>query len=153
MRATVLLAACALLSACHSGGADNSSAESAIRAANAGYDQALIDGKAATLAEYFTDDFQIVDGEGKVRGKQDQIAFMTREVDLLDARGDDVAVTMLGSDSALVTGRYSGRYRYQGQEADFTERYTSVWVRRDGRWRVRHEHTSVIRKPAAARPS
>jgi ketosteroid isomerase-like protein len=72
---------------------------------------------------------------------------MTQEVDLLNARGDDVKVTMLGPDSALVTGRFVGRYRYKGKEEDFTERYTSVWVRKDRQWRVRHEHASLVPKP------
>lgn len=149
MRVTALLGAVALLAACQSGGGGEASAESAIRAANAGYDKALIDGDAAALEEYYTDDFQIIDDDGELHDKQNQIAFMTREVDLLNARADEVDVTMLGPDSALVTGRFTGRYRYQGKEEDFTERYTSVWVRDGGRWRVKHEHASLVPKPEA----
>ncbi|HEU4497971.1 MAG TPA: DUF4440 domain-containing protein, partial [Sphingomicrobium sp.] len=52
-------------------------------------------------------------------------------------------VAMLGPDAALVTGRFIGRYRYKGTETDFTERYTSIWVRDGERWRVMHEHTSI----------
>ena len=149
MRVTALLGAVALLAACQNGGGE-ASAESAVRAANAEYDKALIEGDAAALEQHYTDDFQIIDDDGELHDKQNQIAFMTREVDLLNARGDEVEVTMLGPDSALVTGRFSGRYRYQGKEQDFTERYTSVWVRRDGRWQVRHEHASLVPKPEAA---
>ena len=152
MRVTALLATVALLAACQQGGRDQASAESAIRAASAGYDKALLDGDAAALEGYYTDDFQIIDDDAEVHGKRDQIAFMTREVDLIETRGDELAVTMLGPDSALVTGRISGRYRYQGKEDVFTERFTNVWVRDGDRWRVRHEHGSQVPKPEAAEP-
>ena len=147
MRATPLLAALALLGACHQGGRDQASAGSALRAANAQYDKALVDGDAAALERYYTDDFQRFGNDGQVHGKKDQIAAMTREVDLREARSDEVMVTMLGRDSALVTGRVSGRYRYRGKDDDFTERFTSVWVRDGDRWRVRHEHASLLPRP------
>ena len=147
MRAIASLATLALLAACQNGDADQASAETAIRAANAEYGKALLDGDAAALEQHYTDDFQIIDDDAEMHGKKGQIEFMTREVDLLQTREDDVKVTMLGPDSALVTGRVTGRYRYQGQEDDFTERYTSVWQRQDGRWRLRHEHGSLVPKP------
>jgi ketosteroid isomerase-like protein len=37
-----------------------------------------------------------------------------------------------------------GRYRKRGREQRFAERYTSIWVSEDNRWRVRHEHSSSI---------
>ena len=149
MRMIALLATLALLTACRSGGGEQSSAEAAVRAASAGYDRALVDGDAAALERYYTADFQRFGNDGAVHGKQDQIAFVTREVDLLAARSDELAVTMLGPDFALVTGRVSGRYRYQGKAQDFAERFTNVWQRQDGRWRVRHEHASLVPKPEA----
>ena len=175
MRNLILLAAAATLAACNqnapSGDAQQSEATTgpataetsqnaaapdqaealkALEAANAAYDKALIDGDAKALARIYTDDFQIVDDDGAVHGKQDQIDFMTRKVDLLSATGDDVRVTMLGPDSALVTGRFTGRYRMDGKESDFVERYTSVWVRQNGEWKVRHEHASLLPKKEVA---
>lgn len=153
MRAAPFLAAFALLAACNQGGRDEASFESAVRAANDEYNKSLIDGDAAALERYYTDDFQRIGNDGQVHSKQDQIASMSREVDLLQARGDEVAVTMLGPDSAIVTSRISGRYRYQGMDDDFTERYTSVWVHDGDRWRVRHEHATLVPKPEAAQAS
>ena len=150
MRALKLTVAMGLLAACTRQPAAQDNAEAQLRAANAQYDQALIAGDAAALNRHYTDDFQIIDDDGAVHDKKGQVQFMTQEVDLLNARGDDVKVTMLGPDSALVTGRLTGRFRYKGQEEDFTERYTSVWVRRDGQWRVRHEHSSLVPKPQTA---
>jgi ketosteroid isomerase-like protein len=150
MRALSLMVATGLLAACNQQSPAQDNAEEQLRAANAQYDQALVAGDAAALNRYYADDFQIIDDDGAVHDKKNQVQFMTQEVDLLNARGDDVKVTMLGRDSALVTGRFAGRYRYKGKEENFTERYTSVWVRKDGQWRVRHEHTSLLPEPKQA---
>lgn len=147
MRTLSVVVAMGLLAACTQPSTLRDNPEEQLRAANAQYDRALIDGDAAALNRYYTDDFQIIDDKGAVHNKKNQVQFMTEQVDLLNARGDDVRVTMLGPESALVTGRFSGRYRYKGKEEDFTERYTSVWVRKDGQWRVRHEHSSKLSQP------
>ena len=68
---------------------------------------------------------------------------MTEQVDLLEAKTDDVRITMLSPDVALLTGKLIGRYRLEGQENNFTERYTSIWVRDGQRWRIKHEHSSM----------
>ena len=143
MRLTALITALALLSACRDGGSSQPSAESALRAANAQYDRALIDGDAAALDRFYADDFRIISDDADISDKQEQIRFMTKEVDLLDARSDDLRISMLGPDSALMTGRFTGRYRYRGEERDFVERYTAVWVRDGENWRLRHEHSSI----------
>ena len=144
MRALTLVVATGLLAACNQHSTQQDNPEDQLIAANARYDQALVAGDAAALNRYYTDDFQRFGNDGAVHDKKDQLRFMTEEVDLLNARGDDLKVTMLGPDSALVTGRIAGRYRYKGNEENFTERYTSVWTRKDGQWRVRHEHASLL---------
>ena len=150
MRALTLMVATGVLAACNQQSANEANPEDQLRAANAGYDKALIEGDAAALNRYYTDDFERIGNDGAVHDKNNQVHFMTKEVDLLNGRGDDVEVTMLGPDSALVTGRFAGRYRYKGSEENFTERYTSVWVRKDGEWRVRHEHASKMPELKAA---
>ena len=144
MRALTLMAATGLLAACNHQSTAQDDPEGQLRAANARYEQALIEGDAAALDRHYTDDFERIGNDGGVHDKRDQVQLITREIDLLNGRGDDVEITMLGPDSALVTGRFAGRYRYNGAEEDFTERYTSVWIRKDGEWRVRHEHASLV---------
>jgi ketosteroid isomerase-like protein len=149
MRGTLIFFTAILLAACDrpaakQDNADQSKAESELKAANLQYDKALIDGDAASLDRFYTDDFQIIDDDAEVHDKTGQIAFMTQSVDLLNAKSDDVQVKMLGPDAALLTGRFTGRYRLEGKENDFTERYSSVWVRDGARWRVKHEHSSVV---------
>jgi hypothetical protein len=126
MRALTLMVATGLLAGCNQQSTEQDNPEDQLRAANAQYDQALIEGDAADLNRFYTDDFQRIGNDGAVHDKTNQVHLMTEEVDLLNARGDDVKVTMLGSNSALVTGRFAGRYRYKGNEENFTERYTRL---------------------------
>jgi ketosteroid isomerase-like protein len=147
MRTSLTIVAIALLCACGNEPPKAAVAEVELRTAHDAYDKALIDGDPAALGQIMTDDFQIVDDDGGVHGKRDQIEFMTRQVDLLDGRTDGLAITMLAPDSALVTGRFTSRFRYQGKVDDATERFTSLWVRQSGKWQVRHEHVSTLPKP------
>ena len=56
----------------------------------------------------------------------------------------NVRVRMLSPDAALLTERFTGRYRLDGREADFTERYTSIWVPDRGKWRLTDEQLSMV---------
>ena len=144
MRTALLIILAAATTGCMRDVPREESIVAGAREANAAYDRALIDGDAAALAEIYADDFTLIDDDGAVHGKRDQIAQMTTRVDLLDAKSDDIKVTPLGADAALITGRFTGRYRMDGKENAFTERYTSVWVRKDRKWKVRHEHASLL---------
>lgn len=150
MRRSLPLIGLVMLFGCAKAAPDRSEAEQSLRAANAAYDQALIDGDAELLDKIYSDDFRIVDDDADIHDKKNQIDMMTKQVDLLDARSDDLQITLLGPDAALLTGRLTGRYKYRGKESEFTERYTSVWVREDRNWRVKHEHASL--KPQETPP-
>jgi ketosteroid isomerase-like protein len=134
-------------SASNRGAASDQVAVEAVRAANAAKDEAMIARDARRLASFYTDDYRIIDQEAKVHDKRDQVQFMTQKVELLKAVSDDVQVTMLSPDAALLTGRMAGRYRMDNKEADFVERYTGVWLRQGKDWRVKHEHGSTEPAP------
>lgn len=143
MRVPALIAALVLLSACEDGGSNKASAESSLRAAHAQHEKALIAGDAAAPDRFYANDYRIIDYEAAIADKQQHIRLMTREADLLHGRSDDVRISMLGQDHALITGRFTGRYRYRGEEHDFIERFTSIWVRDGENWRLHHEHMSM----------
>ncbi len=149
---TGIVASIGLAGCAHVGGPPGGDVESALLAANASYDRALIDGDAAALDRLYAPDFVFVGDRAELRGKAAQIAHMTAgSIDLLDARSDEIAIARLGPDAALLTGRFRGRYRDGPREIGFVERYSSVWVRQTGTWRLRHEHSSFeSATPAAA---
>jgi uncharacterized protein (TIGR02246 family) len=119
--------------------------ESSLLAANAEYDRAIINADAAALDQIYADDFSFVGAKAEQRNKQEQIRHMTDgTIRLLYARSDDISVRRLGSDHALLTGRFTGRYRAGDKDISFIERYSSVWTRHGSRWRLRHEHSSFV---------
>ena len=119
--------------------------DTSLRVASADYDHALIAADADALSGIYTEDFSFVGDKAELRNKREQISYMTNgTVRLLSAASDEIAVTRLGPNHALLTGRFSGRFRTGAYEADFVERYTSIWVRQNSRWRLRHEHSSLL---------
>jgi ketosteroid isomerase-like protein len=48
----------------------------------------------------------------------------------------DVDKVRLVGDVAIVTGRSVSEGRIGGRDLSITQRYTDVYVRRDGRWRI-----------------
>ena len=147
MRPALLMIALAMVTGCGEARRDEGRAKAAVIAANAAKDAAMIARDAARLARFYTDDYLLIDDDAGVHGKSDQVRFMTQDVELLRARSDDVRVTMLAPDAALVAGRLTGRYRMAKREFDFVERYTGVWIRQGEDWRVKHEHGSLVPAP------
>ena len=68
--------------------------------------------------------------------KQQQIAVLRkRELQLENAKSDDVRVLIYGK-TAVMTGRFTARAMREGKPMMISERYTAVWVRRDGLWQL-----------------
>jgi uncharacterized protein (TIGR02246 family) len=138
---SLLLAAAALLGGC---GLDRARDDREVREANARYDRAIIGADAAALGELLADDYVYVTAEGEIRDKQQQIARLTGPHFTLRSPGSqDVTVRWIG-DQALVIGRFPGEVQAGANSLRFNERYSSLWSRDGGRWRVRHEHASLI---------
>lgn len=124
--------------------ADRTEAESELRRANADYDRAIVTGDAAALDAILADDYSYVTAEGEVRDKVTQIAALTSgQMQIMSAGSEDVAIRWIGDD-ALMIGRFPARVRSGGRTVQIDERYSALWSREDGRWRLRHEHASLI---------
>ncbi len=54
----------------------------------------------------------------------------------------------LGAESAYVTAEYHLEARVKERNIDVTGLATLLLVKKDGRWRIRHSHTSSRRRPA-----
>lgn len=119
MRLPIPMLAIVLLPSCGHAEREQAPPENAVLAANTAKDEAMIARDAAALGRFYTKDYHIIDDDAGVHDKQDQVRFMTQNVELLQARSDDVRVTMLAQDAALVTGRLTGRYRMNNKESDY----------------------------------
>lgn len=112
--------------------------------ANRKYDAALLGANARALGDLYADDFRYFGPKDVVRNKSAQIAALTSgAVDLIDGRSSEVDIRIYGT-TAVVTGKFAGRVRVSGREFAFTERYSTVWVRQRGEWRLVLEHGSVV---------
>lgn len=122
-------------------------ADAALLRTNLEYDAALVAGDAGALERLYAEDFVYLGPGAVVRDKRAQIAaFADGTIDLLEGRSDDVAVRRYG-DTAVMTGRFTGRVLDRGREYAFKERYSAVWVLDDGRWRLVLEHGTVVPDP------
>jgi ketosteroid isomerase-like protein len=80
------------------------------------------------------DDYVIVDIDGNVRNKQDEVANFRKESQSSQSV-DDMRVRVYG-ETAVVTGRFEITGTWNSQPNNFSGRFTDVWVIRDGRWQV-----------------
>ena len=123
---------------------DRVEAENQLRVANADYDRAIVTADAAALDEILADDYVYVTAEGEVRDKPTQIVNLTSgRFQLMSAGSEDVQIRWIG-DHALMIGRFPARLRRDDGEVRINERYSTLWTREGGRWRLRHEHASLI---------
>lgn len=124
--------------------AQDRSAPDGLAQANAAYDAAILARDAAALDALFAPDFVYVGTHANRRDRAEQIANMTAgEGRLVSGGSEEVEITSLGDTAALVTGRFRGVWREGETDEAVDERYTTVWVRIDGRWRLKHEHVSL----------
>ena len=112
------------------------------------YDVALMRADVAWFKMAFVDDYLLILGDATTYTKSECIRQLkSRELIWQTATGQDQRVRVYG-DTAVVTGRFSGKGRLNGKPFTTDERFTSVWIKRDGRWKAISEHT-VCLKPQA----
>jgi ketosteroid isomerase-like protein len=114
--------------------------------ANQAYDAALVRGDAAALDRIYADEFIYTTPEGEVRNKAQQLAFTrSGELRLESGRSDDVRIRIYGN-TAVMTGRFTAKGRFRNRVIDIQERYTAVWVKRRGAWRLVAEQGNFIKQ-------
>jgi ketosteroid isomerase-like protein len=150
MRRVTLAAALALAACTPTGSPGTPEAERALRDANARYDRAIVAGDRAALQEILADDYVYVASDGRVRDRAATIAEQTSGQVRIESPGsEEVSIRWLG-DHALIVGRFRGTMTVGNSNIPIDERYSSVWAKQGDRWRLRHEHASLIPQPPAA---
>lgn len=131
-----------------------SKSEQQVRELNRAWADAITKADAGTLDRLFADDIVVTSGSGAVRNKAEEIK---------DAAGgasdpdfsltqpfitEDVRVKVY-DDAAVVTGLAKWAFRYKGQDANQERRYTHVYVKNQGKWRIVAQHLSsnLYKKP------
>lgn len=111
---------------------------------NQQYDSALINSDTARLNTIYASEFTYTTPEGQVRNKSEQlINIASGGLNLEFGKSDEVAVSVYDS-TAIVTGRFLGKGIFKENIIDIKERYTTVWIKKDGVWRLVTEQATFI---------
>ena len=104
--------------------------------------QAQIHADATAIDRIYADDFIGVGPSGRVRTKPQVISdFTSGNLKFQSITTDDVQVRVYG-DTAVETGRSTMIGEDKGQTVPRETRFTRVWVKQQGRWRLVSNHYS-----------
>ena len=99
------------------------------------------------LASLLDDDFVITFEDGNVYGKTGYISFSATSTIKVDvAEMTDVKVRMHGN-TAILTGVYHEKGKDKGGPYDYRDRFTDVWMKASGKWRLVASHYAIPVKP------
>lgn len=116
-----------------------------LRGLNAEYDKALVTGDVGALNRIYSEDFTYTNPDGVLRSKAEQLAFVKAgKLGLTSGHSDEVRVRIYGH-FAIITGRFNGAIRSASGTMEFRERYTTAWLRRNGRWVLVAEQGNIIK--------
>jgi uncharacterized protein (TIGR02246 family) len=106
--------------------------------------QAQIHADAAALDRIYADDFIGIGPSGTVRTKPQVIAdFTSHDLKFQSITTDDVRIRVYGN-TVVETGRSTMVGQDKGKVVPRDNRFTRVWVRREGRWRLVANHYSTL---------
>src|ERR1041384_8766984 len=106
--------------------------------------QAQVHADATALDRIYADDFIGVGPSGTVRTKPQVISdFTSGELNFQSITTDEVQIRIYGN-TALETGRSTMIGKDKGKAVPRDNRFTRVWVKQQGRWRLVANHYSFL---------
>lgn len=107
-------------------------------------DQAIQDRDMSVLDRVHADDFTFVNTRGGVLSKTEYLdEIRTGALKFLSFKQDDYHFQVYG-DTVVLTGRSSGVVEYHGKVNQVPRRFTIVYIRDHGRWRLATYHGTII---------
>ena len=126
---------------------DAANAEQAVRQQDEQRIHAQISADANALQRIYADDFIGIGPTGVVRNKAEVIAdFTSHELTYQSITTADVRVRIYGN-TAVETGRSTMIGRDKGKAVPRDNRFTRVWVVKEGRWQLVANHYSPMTAP------
>jgi uncharacterized protein (TIGR02246 family) len=129
MVAELLCALCALAAATASPGV-----EVEIRAVEDARRRAYLAGDYETVAKLLADDFFLTNAQGVVRDKAGVVALWKSGDMVVSSLAFSDLVIRAAGPVAVVTGTSTVVETYKGEDRSGDQRFTRVYVKRDGRW-------------------
>ena len=119
-------------------------AERELLKVNQEYDYALVRGDTAALNRIYGDEYTYTSSSGAVLNKAQQIEVIRSGALKIESGASERMEVRLYSNTALVLGYFKAKGQYKGEPFDLTERFTSVWSKRGGRWQIVAEHVTTV---------
>lgn len=111
-------------------------AETEVLKVNKEYDVAVVKLDAAALERILADDYMYTDTDGSISNKMQEIQLIkSGDITFESGISDDVKVRVYGN-TATVTGRWTSKGKYKSWTFDEKDRYTTFYVKRNGRWQL-----------------
>ena len=122
----------------------NTSVEQVIRQLDHERIQAQIHADRVALNRIYADDFIGIGPSGTVRTKPQVLAdFTSHDLKFQSITTDDVRIRVYGN-TVVETGRSTMVGQDKGRVVPRDNRFTRVWVRRQGRWQIVANHYSLL---------
>jgi ketosteroid isomerase-like protein len=88
------------------------------------------------LDRIIADDWKCIDGTGRVISKRELLERVGANPNPFDSHLFDEFELRVFGDTAVATGRLTGRGRNDTEEFNLEQRFTRVYVKRDGLWQA-----------------
>jgi hypothetical protein len=106
------------------------------------YDEAQVKGDKAALEDLVADDYVLVNSRGQRQSKADLIRDYTKPGFKLEPFVIEEPVEVVWRDGAVMGGVARIRGVDDGEAYDIRLRFSDIWAKRDGQWRVIYTHAS-----------
>ena len=104
--------------------------------------QAGLNGRADAFGRILADDVAWTNANGEILTKAQILDdFRSGRRKMHTLKHDDIRLHVYGN-TVVLTGRSTSTYEYKGKEAVGARRYTSVYVKQDGAWRLVVHHVT-----------
>jgi ketosteroid isomerase-like protein len=108
--------------------------------------QALLHADSGALRRIYTDDLAYMNAGGEVMSKDQVISeFQSGEIKLLTLGRDDIRLHVFG-DAVVLNGISTAALEYKGHVSYGPRRFTNIYVKVDGKWRLASHNVSLITK-------
>jgi len=127
--------------------ASNENVDQAVRQLDNERTQAVLKSDTAFIERVYADDYVVIGANGSVRNKAQVIADLkSGALKLASYKDDELKVRVYG-DTAILTGRSTGKQKDKGQEISGQFLFTRVYVKRNGQWQLVTHHISIVTQP------
>ena len=112
---------------------------------NQQYDSSLISADTSRLSKLYAPEFSYTTPEGQVRNKTQQLTNIASGGLKMEFGKSDEIEIMVYDSTAVLTGRFIGKGMFMQNFVDIKERYTTVWTKKDGKWKLVKEQATFIK--------